>query len=156
MRRKTIAAGAVAAVIAGGALALPAMAADNGPSPTKTSSAPVTGLTDAQQQELDDFLAAHPKAAQALVTRLEGWQKFADAHPAVVTELKKVAAMSPEQRRTELKAWAKAHPADAKAFREFRKQIRDARKDRRERRKDAKPGSSGSSSATSPSSSRTT
>jgi hemophore-related protein len=157
MRRKTIAAVAAAAVIAGGALALPAMAASSTPSPTKTSSsAPVTGLTDAQQRELDDFLASHPKAAQALVTRLEGWQKFADAHPAVVAELKKVAGMTPDQRKAELKAWVKAHPADAKAWHEFRQQIRDdrhqRRQDRRDQHKDAKPSAPNAS----PSASATT
>ncbi|GAA4348338.1 hemophore-related protein [Angustibacter luteus] len=138
MRRTTIAAVAAAAVIAGGAVAVPAMASGSSPTPTPTSSsAPFKGLTDAQQKELCGFLAVHPKAGTALANRLDTWQRFADAHPAVVAELTKVAGMTPDQRKAELKAWAKAHPADAKAWHEFRQQVRDARKERREARKNS-------------------
>ena len=50
MRRKTIVAGVAAAAIAGGAFAVPALAASNTPTPAKaSSSAPVTALTDTQQ-----------------------------------------------------------------------------------------------------------
>lgn len=157
MRRTTIAAGIAAAAITGTALAVPALADTASTTPTASVSASQSagtssgGLTPAQQQELDDFLAAHPKVAQALVARIEQWKTFADAHPDLVAELKKVAQLPADQRRTELTTWLKAHPDDAKAWHAFRKQVRDARKERRdqrrERRHERRGGGTGSSSS---------
>ena len=134
MRRTTIAAAAAAAVIAGGALAVPALASGSDPTPTASaSSAPVTRPD--RHPAAGAATTSWPRTRRsrtALVTRLDGWQTFADAHPAVVAELKKVAALPADQRKAELKTWAKAHPADAKAWHEFRQQIRDDRKERRE------------------------
>ncbi len=140
MRRTTIAAGIAAAAIAGTALAVPAMADSTTP-PTQLASSSAAapgaaGLTDAQQQELDDFLAAHPKVAQALVDRIERWKTFADAHPELVAELKKVAGLPHEQRRAELSTWLTAHPDDAKAWHAFRQQVRQDRQNRREQRRE--------------------
>ena len=159
MRRSIIAVSTVVALAAGGALAVPALAADS-PSKTASTSSTASGLTDTQQQELDQFLATHPKVAQRLGARLDQWAAFAKAHPAVVDELKKVASMSPQARKAELKTWATAHPADAKAWHEFRQKVRDDRRERRQnrrdQRKDAPSGSAGASSSTSPSSFTTT
>ncbi len=150
MRRTTIAAGAAAALIAGAALAVPALAADPGSTtaPNSASSSAPSGLTDAQKAELDDFLAAHPRMAQQLVNRIEGWTTFADAHPGVVAELKKVAALPQDQRRAELEAWAKAHPDDATALREFRQQVRADRKERRHDRRDQRQERRGTTAPT--------
>jgi hypothetical protein len=163
MRRSIIAVSTVVALAAGGALAVPALA-EGGSSKTAATASTAGGLTDTQRQELDQFLATHPKVAQRLGTRLDQWAAFAKAHPAVVDELEKVASMSPQARKSELRAWAAAHPADAKAWHELRQQIRDDRRERRENRreqrrenrKDAKPGSGGASSSPSPSSLNTT
>ncbi len=137
MRRTTIAAGLAATLVSGAAVAVPALAASGAPGTTTTAASTATsGLTATQEQALDQFLAAHPKVATALGERLDDWKAFADANPAVVAELKKVAALPQDQRRAELAAWAKAQPAQAKALREFRQHVRAERKQRREARQD--------------------
>lgn len=144
MRRTTIAAGIAAAAIAGTALAVPALAEPTTPAATTTSATPLASsssartdsLTPAQQQELDDFLAAHPRMAEALVARIERWKQLADAHPELVAELKKVAELPADQRHEELATWFQAHPDDAKAWHAFRQQVRDDRHDRREQRRE--------------------
>lgn len=165
MRRSTIAAGLTAALVSGAAVAVPAMATSGQSATTRlTSSANSTpGLTTSQQQALEQFLGTHPKVATALGKRLDAWKAFADANPAVVAELKKVAGLSPEQRRSELAAWAKANPAEAKAWQAFRQQVRqtrdtarDARREAREKRRAARtPGSQSGTPSGTPSTSPT-
>jgi hypothetical protein len=143
MRRTTIAAGIAAAAIAGTALAVPALAEPTTPAATATatalassSSARTDSLTPAQRQELDDFLAAHPRVAEALVARIDRWKQLAAAHPELVAELKKVAELPADQRHEELATWFRGHPDDAKAWHAFRQEVRDDRQDRREQRRE--------------------
>jgi hypothetical protein len=143
MRRTTIAAGIAAAAIAGTALAVPALAEPTTPAATATatalassSSARTDSLTPAQRQELDDFLAAHPRVAEALVTRIDRWKQLAAAHPELVAQLKKVAGLPADQRHEELATWFRGHPDDAKAWHAFRQEVRDDRQDRREQRRE--------------------
>jgi hypothetical protein len=162
MRRIALAVSLATVAVTGTALAVPALASPS--SSTIASSvrsadtapaAATTGLTPEQQQELDDFLAAHPRVAEALVKRIERWKTFAQAHPDLVAELKKVAALPADQRHTELTAWLKDHPDDAKAWHQFRQQVRQERHDRREQRRERRQerrSSSTSPSSTSPSS----
>lgn len=163
MRRTTIAAGLAAALVSGAAVAVPAMATSGQPAGTRqvSSASSTPGLTTTQEQTLDQFLATHPKMAAALGKRLDTWKAFADANPAVIAELKKVADLSPDQRRSELAAWAKANPDEAKAWQEFRQKVRqtrdaarDARREAREKRRGAR--TPGGASSTTPSSSPTT
>ena len=143
MRRIAVAVSLATVAVAGTALAVPALASPATSSVASSvrlaDTAPasaVAGLTPEQQQELDDFLAAHPRVAEALVKRIEQWTSFAQAHPDLVAELKKVAALPADQRHAELSAWLKDHPDDAKAWHEFRQQVRQERQDRRDARRE--------------------
>lgn len=152
MRRTTIAAGLAAALVSGAAVAVPALAASGEPAASTATS----GLTATQEQTLDAFLAVRPGMAAALGKRLDDWKAFADANPAVVTELKKIAALPESQRRAELASWAKAQPAQAKALRDYRQKVRadreqrrDARDDRRDERRNERQGAGSSTSGSS-------
>lgn len=145
MRRITLAVSLATVAVTGTAIAVPALASPATSSVASsvassvvssvrradtTPAAAPTGLTPEQQQALDDFLAAHPRAAGALVTRIERWKSFAQAHPALVAEVKTVAALPAEQRHAELRTWLKDHPDEAKAWRELRRQMRQDRRNR--------------------------
>lgn len=164
MRRIALAVSLATVAVTGTALAVPALASPSTASVASSvrlagsaSAASSSGLTPEQQQELDDFLAAHPRVAEALVKRIERWKSFAQAHPDLVAELKKVAALPADQRHAELTAWLKDHPDDAKAWHQFRQQVRQERKDRREQRRERRhdrrsSSTTPSSPSTSPSS----
>jgi cell division protein FtsX len=143
MRRIALAVSLATVAVTGTALAVPALAspatssvAASVRSADTTQAAAAAGLTPEQQQELDDFLAAHPRVAEALVKRIEQWKTFAQAHPDLVAELKKVAALPREQRHAELSAWLKDHPDDATAWHQLRQQVRQERQDRRDQRRE--------------------
>jgi hypothetical protein len=143
MRRIALAVSLATVAVTGTAVALPALASPATSSASSsvrladsTASSATAGLTPEQQQELDDFLAAHPRVAQALVQRIEQWKAFAQAHPDLVAELKKVASLPADQRHDELSAWLKDHPDDAKAWHQLRHEVRQDRHDRREQRRE--------------------
>jgi hemophore-related protein len=120
--------------LVGFGLAVPALAS-TGPS----SSTAITGkLTEAQKQSIEDFLADHPRQAQALAGRAAAWQKFIAAHPDIKAELDKVLALPADQRKAELKKWLAANPAAKQALQDYRGGLKEQRltkqKDRIEKR----------------------
>jgi hemophore-related protein len=110
----------IAAVIATGAVtalglgfAVPALA------DAKSKPAPPP-LTSTQKQAIQDFLGQHPRLGQRLATRAQAWETFLVAHPGLKAELAEVATLPTNQRRTELRAYLKAHPTDRAALKAYR------------------------------------
>lgn len=140
MRTTTFAVSIVAAALTATVVAVPAIAAPSPVTPpAATSQQNATRpppLTTAQHQVVDEWLAAHPAAAQALAARAQRWKNFRLAHPELAAELDKVAALPPAQRRAELAAWLKAHPDQKAALKQWQAQLRADRLDRREDRRD--------------------
>jgi hemophore-related protein len=156
MKRITavVATGAVA--VLGLAVAVPALASTSSDTSNASGSSSSSGLTSAQQQSIEAFLADHPNLAEALAGRAAGWAKLIAANPAIQTELTKVLALPADQRQAELKAWLKANPTSAKALQAYRKGLKEQRigqqKDRLDKRLQRLQGKTPGSSA-SPSSS---
>jgi hemophore-related protein len=156
MKRMTavLAVGSVGVV--GLALAMPALAdaTSGSPSPSSASSAP---LTQAQKDDILDFLADHPQLGQALAARAAGWEKFLAAHPDIKAELAKVLALPADQRRAELQKWLAAHPDAKAALKAYRQGLKEQRltrqRDRLDRRIQRLQGRMGGGSAGSGSSS---
>jgi len=114
MKRITtvLAAGTIGLV--GFGLAVPALAS-TGPTTSTT-----TKLTEAQKQSIEDFLADHPRLAQALAGRAADWAKLIAAHPEIKAELAKVLALPVDQRKAELQRWLAANPDAKKALHDYR------------------------------------
>jgi hemophore-related protein len=120
--------------VVGLGLAMPALADATSGSATPTS-AP---LTQAQKDDILDFLADHPRLGQALAARAQGWERFLAAHPDIKAELAKVLALPPDQRRAELQKWLAANPQAKQALKDYRQGLREQRltkqRDRLDRR----------------------
>lgn len=151
MRKRvtTIAAAAAGALLAGSLAAVPALGSDGSSSPqTVTASA---GLTDAQRQQVDEFLTDHPRFAAGLAHRAKVWHDFLAAHPDFAAEVAKVIALPVGERRAELVSWLRDHPAVRHDLRQMRRGLRQDRRDRRQDRRSERRSSGGAtgSSATS-------
>jgi hemophore-related protein len=120
-------AGAVGLV--GFGLAVPAIAAtgSSGSSSPAGSSSTSSKLTQTQLQSVEDFLADHPRAAQALAGRAADWAKLVAAHPEIKAELAKVMALPADQRKAELKKWLAANPAAKAALQDYRSGLKEQR-----------------------------
>src|SRR5690242_21131990 len=126
--------------VVGLCLAMPALADATSGSPTSagatssTSSTGATGsarssapLTQAQKDDILDFLADHPQLGQALAARAAAWEKFLAANPAIKAELAKVLALPADQRRAELQKWLAANPAAKQALQTYRQGVKEQR-----------------------------
>ena len=161
MKRITAALVAGSVGVVGFGLAVPALASTGSPSATSSS----TKLSDAQTKSIEEFLADHPRLAQALAGRAAQWQKLIAAHPEIQTELTKVLALPADQRKAELKKWLAANPDAKKALQDYRSGLKEQRltqqKDRIQKRLDrlngkTSGGSSGSSGSSGSGGSATT
>lgn len=162
MRTTTFAVSIVAAALTATVVAVPAVAAP-GPVTPPAASSQQNGtrpppLSTAQHQVVDEWLAAHPAAAQALAARAQRWKNFRLANPELAAELDKVAALPPAQRRAELASWLKENPDQKAALKQWQAQLRadrqdrrDRREDRRDRREDRREARPGSKSGAAPS-----
>jgi hemophore-related protein len=141
--------------LVGFGLAVPALAS------TGSSSSTSTKLSASQLQSIEDFLADHPRAAQALAGRAADWAKLVAAHPEIKAELAKVMALPADQRKAELKKWLAANPAAKAALQDYRGGLKEQRLTKQQERIDkrlkrlqdkpttpAKPSSATNSSAT--------
>lgn len=131
--------------VVGLCLAMPALADATSGAPTSTSATSVvnptgtlnvgapskaTGsapLSQAQKDDILDFLADHPQLGQALATRAQGWEKFVAANPTVKAELDKVLSLPADQRRAELQKWLAANPAAKQALQTYRQGVKQQR-----------------------------
>jgi heme-binding protein len=153
MKRTTALMTAGSVGVVGLCLAMPALASagSGSPSPSSATSGSSSPLTPSQKDAILGFLDDHPRLAQGLAARAEGWARFLAANPAIKAELEKVLALPADQRRAELQTWLAAHPDAKKALQAYRRTLKEHRltqqRDRLDRRIQRLQGSGASNGA---------
>jgi hemophore-related protein len=128
--------------VVGLCLAMPALATADSHAPSPASASSPSGalrsapLTQAQKDDILDFLADHPRLGQALAARAQGWEKFLAANPDIKAELAKVLALPADQRRAELQKWLAANPDAKQALKSYRDGLKEQRLTRQRDRLD--------------------